>query len=146
MNQTTGFAWDLFYRDDRFVVYRGRFEIVASLTVLGLVVAVAAAILAWDHHWAPLARVALTFLAYVVTLVGGLKVKGTWRAAEPPPPLAYFVLAGVVAGCLSGLLGLHHPLFLMANTASGIVFGGAHWLAIRQSWRAMMRLLGRRPR
>ncbi|SRR6266542_5551621 len=145
MNQTPDFAWDLFYRDDRFLVYRGRFEIVASLAVLGLIVLVTAAILAWSHNWAQLVRVAFTFLVYSVTLVGGLKVKGAWRAAEPPPPLAYFAVAGGIAGFLSGFLGPHHLFFLMASTATGILLGGAHWLSIRQSWRGFMCLLGWRP-
>src|SRR6266511_1250535 len=145
MNKMPHFAWDLFYRDDRFLVYRGRFEVVASLAALGLVVLVAAAILAWGHNWSQLTRVAFTFIAYSVTLVGGLKLKRAWCGAEPPPPLPYFALAGGVAGFLSGFLGPHHPFVLMASTTAGILLGGAHWLVILQSCRAFMRLLGWRP-
>jgi len=145
MNQMTDFAWDLFYRDDRFLVYRGRLEIVASLTLLGLGAVVAAAVRAFGHHWAQAAGIAFTFLAYSLALIGSLKVKSAWRAAQPPPPLGYFALAGSVAGLLASLLVQHPPFFFMATTASGILFGGAHWLAIRQLWRAFMHLLGQRP-
>ena len=141
----TDFAWDLFYRDDRFLVYRGRFEIVASLALLGLFAIVAAAVRAIGHHWAQAAGIASTFLAYCLALVGSLKVKGAWRAAQPPPPLAHFAFAGGVAGLLAGLLVQHQPFFSVITIATGLLFGGAHWLAIRQLWRSLMHLLGQRP-
>lgn len=138
-------AWDLNWRD-RSIAYHGRFEVVASLAVLTLLVVLALVGLALDGNWPKLGRVALSFFAYTIALVGGLKWAGEWRPSpspSSPPSVKFFLFAAAVAGLVSGVAWREFSwLFLAASLVSAPLVGVVHWFAIRQIWRSLRHLAG----
>jgi hypothetical protein len=137
-------AWDLFYRDDRFIVYHGPLEIVATLFLLLCAVLLISAILAWHRDWLDLKRVLVGFLTYTVLLVGTLKVKGEWRAAEGAPHVGYFAVSAMVAGCvLTFVPSSGESRLLLASVASSACVGILHWLTLWFLWRVLLRMKDR---
>lgn len=119
----------------RFLARRTDFEL--SLSLLAFVVLVALAGLAIDGNWPKVLRVAAAFVGYGSVLsTPGLR-RGT-------PALPVFVLAGAVAGLISGLVRpqpMPHSFVAAQVLASAAFLAPVHWLALRYARRVRARIV-----
>ena len=102
----------------------------ASLMILGFVVLLALAGLAFAQNWIKLLRVAVAATVYL-----GVLVLVARRHAPPPdePRWRSFATAGALAGLASGVLRPDAVLrVVLADVAgAGLLLATAHWLAVR---------------
>ena len=140
MDQRKPVAWDLFYRDGRFVVYHSRFEIVATLCLVGIAALLAAVALFLSHNASAPIRLLVGYLAFATFLVASLKLARDWRAVETPPSPIYFISAGALAGCIGALVPRYVGLSFALKIV-GIVVASAslYWFALWLLWRLLNR-------
>ena len=112
-------------------------DLLASLALLGVVVAIALGSLALDENWWKLARVALAASAYAALLLAGGRTRARGDRATPPR-FRVFLLAGGCAGLLSGVVrpAPSVPETLALAVLGATLLGGLHWLALRR-WRTV---------
>lgn len=101
----------------------------------GMIVLVLAALLL-SGNWPKVIRVGLSSFAYLAILVGVSVVRRSARSGFEPVPLWPFVLAGAVAGFVSGVARVDPtlPVVAVQTAGAGLLLGGPHWLAVRR-WR-----------
>jgi hypothetical protein len=109
-----------------------RRDLLASVALLGLVVALALIGLALDGNWPKVIRVACAAAAYVTILLSLAS-----RGAEPAR-YVWFAAAGAAAGLVSGMLRPVPDLapVLTVTIAASLLLGGVHWAAVR-FWRRL---------
>ncbi len=134
-------VWDLYYRNARFIVYHGRFEIVATIFLFAIALLLAAAVLASRHNWPTVVRLLVGYITFATSLVGSLKLRGDWRAAESPPSVSHFIVAGVLAGCTLALIpGRAGTISMLMIVAVAMSFGLLHWLSLWILWQGLNRM------
>ncbi|HET6637278.1 MAG TPA: hypothetical protein VFH82_00650 [Gemmatimonadota bacterium] len=108
-------------------------DLAASLLLMAAVVVLAIGGLASDGNWPKVARVATSFLTYVVVL---LAARGSVRKHLEGIPYRIFALAGGAAGLASGLVRTEVQGFVLivGAVAGGLLLGGVHWLGLIR-WR-----------
>ncbi|MES2521375.1 MAG: hypothetical protein V4617_01665 [Gemmatimonadota bacterium] len=114
-----------------------RSDLELSLLFLAVVVALALTGLAFDSNWPKFLRVATAFVGYAVVLL-----IATRRSARPP--LTAFVLAGAVAGLLSGLVRpepMPMRFVLTLTLAAAALLGPAHFFGLKHAGRLRQRML-----
>jgi len=114
-----------------------RRDLLVSLAVLALVVAIALSGLALNGNWPKFLRVGAAFGAYCLVLLSFLRARGPAHPDGRFAPLRWFVAAGAAAGIVSGIVRPRFdPGVLAAGTvAAAFLLGSVHYLALR-AWPA----------
>jgi hypothetical protein len=138
------FAWDIYHRDDRFIVYRGRLEILATLFAAALGLGATIALLAITHRSIAARSLLIACAIYAVVLIGSLKLTGRWASSLEPVPLLYFAVSGLAAG-VGGVLARGAPDLQrsLPLIAAAFVLGGFHWFCLRVALNTMVRYSSR---
>jgi hypothetical protein len=105
----------------------------ASLLLMAVIVLFALSGLALDGNWPKFARVSLAALGYIGCLM-------PFRHRLPPYSIVNFVLAGGVAGFISGLVrpaGSDPLMPLIQPLLGGLVLAPMHWASLR--WYSSLR-------
>ena len=112
---------------------RFRKDVLVSLGILSLVIAFALTGLALDGNWPKVARVAAAYVSYSSVLLIFLRVD-----RDQTPRITWFVVAGAIAGLVSGLVRPNINIALIAAQmiAGAVLLAGAHWVAISR-WRTL---------
>ena len=113
-----------------------RRELLASVALLGAVVAFALIQLALDGNWPKVIRVGCAAGTYVTILLSL-----AWRGSARPAGVRYawFAAAGAASGLVSGML---RPVPASAPLITGVIgaallLGGVHWGALH-GWRRLL--------
>ena len=95
----------------------------------------ASAGLALDGNWPKVARIATSFLTYLVVL---LAARGARGDGQEGIPFRVFALAGGASGLVSGLVRaeVEGAVIAVGVLAGALLLGGIHWLAIL-GWRRL---------
>ena len=98
----------------------------ASLVLFAAMVVLALIGLAAQGNWPKVLRVAVSFAAYAVVLLG------ITRARVTTPPYWVFAAAGATAGLASGLVRVERSTAATIALVVGgaLLIGGMHWLAL----------------
>jgi hypothetical protein len=115
-----------------------RFDLLASLGVLTVVVTFALAGLATDANWPKLLRVACSFATYAGVLLGLARAFPARLEASRSVPFAWLSAAGAAAGVVSGLVRpeIVTGMLVGGTLAAATLLAGVHWLALRH-WRRL---------
>jgi hypothetical protein len=110
-----------------------RRDLLASVALLGVVVALALIGLALDGNWPKVIRVACAAATYVTILLAFAS------RGEGPARYWWFAAAGAAAGLVSGMLRPVPDLapVLTGTVAAALLLGGVHWTAVR-FWRRLL--------
>ncbi len=117
-----------------------RGAVLQSLLLLGAIVGCALVGLAIQGNWPKVLRVLLAALAYGTIL--GLSLRRATTAGGAP--YGNFVVAGAVAGAVSGLVRPTTTLLLVLAQALSAAFllASVHWLGVRAWQRQVERMTG----
>ena len=110
-----------------------------SLVLIGVVVVFALVGLATDHNWPKLLRVSLAFATYAGTLLAFTQAHRARSSAATPMGYKWFMIAGALAGLVSGIVRPEFRLDVLAagTIATAVLLAGVHWLALRY-WRRLL--------
>lgn len=107
---------------------RSRYNLILSLTAIGLIIALAVIQLGLQGNWPKVLRVSVAFLAYCTFLL----YLARWTSRASLPFYMFAIAAGVAELC-SGWL---RPDWRVSDTVimplvAALLFGGFHWFVLR---------------
>jgi hypothetical protein len=122
---------------------RGSIEFVGSVVLLTLLPLTATIGLVLDSNWSKALRVGLSVASYLIVLVGGVAIDRRRPEPSGAPAAWVFIMAGGVAGLVSGTArpDASIRLALVQTGGAAMLLGGFHWWAIRMWRRAYDRLV-----
>ncbi|HEV8699939.1 MAG TPA: hypothetical protein VGV60_01560 [Candidatus Polarisedimenticolia bacterium] len=114
----------------------GSIEFAASLGLFALLGFTATLLLIVDANWPKALRVGLASAIYLVVLAGGPSIGRRAVTVSQAPSVCWFIVAGGLAGLVSGTVRPDATLRVALVQALGAAFllGGFHWWAVH-AWR-----------
>ena len=121
-------------------------ELIVSVGCLTAAIMIADVTFAVQGNWPKIFRVTLAAAAYIGVL--GFLLKSMGRFGAPPArlPVWVFLVAGALAGLVSGMVrpALPSSVLLISTMLTPTLLGAFHWIAL-QRWAWVKARMAKRP-